>query len=129
MRNFITLSLTVLAFVVANHAYTIQPRIVDGEKAKSGQFPYYAFLDIKLNEREGSACGASLINNEWLITAAHCLKNAQSVDVHLGEHQLNYRKAGHKAFTIESDEFYTHPEYKHNIALNDIGKCIFSKIY
>lgn len=124
MRNFIALSLAVLAFVAISHAYTIQPRIVDGEKAKSGQFPYYAFLDVKLNEPgKGSACGASLINDEWVVTAAHCLKDARSVDVHLGEYQLNNRKPEHKAFKVKLNDFYPHPEYKHNMALNDIGKC------
>lgn len=126
MSNFTSLSLAVLAFVVASHAYTIQPRIVDGEKAKSGQFPYYAFLDIKLlDPRKGSACGASLINDEWIVTAAHCLRDARSVDVHLGEYHLENLKPGHKSFKIERDEFHPHPEYKQNMALNDIGKCIW----
>lgn len=124
MSNFISLSLIVLAFAVVSQAYTIQPRIIDGEKAKSGQFPYYAYLSVQsLDPRKGSACGASLLNDEWLVTAAHCLQNARSVDVHLGEYHLKKRTPGHKSFKIERDEFHPHPEYKHNMALNDIGKC------
>lgn len=123
MSNIVSLSLVVLAFAVASHAYTIQPRIIDGEKAKAGQFPYYAYLSITSSDpRKGSACGASIINSEWILTAAHCLQNARSVDVHLGEHHLKNLKPGHKSFKIERDEFHVHPEYKHNMALNDIGK-------
>lgn len=124
MKNFVALSLAVLAFVAANHAYKIQPRIVDPEKATSGQFPFYAFLHTKTADpRERGACGSSIINDEWLVTAAHCLKGAIGVDVHVGEYQLTNPEPEHFTVQVGLDGLHSHPEYNERLALNDIGKC------
>ncbi|XP_078476034.1 uncharacterized protein LOC144737187 [Lampetra planeri] len=57
-------------------------RIVNGEPAKAGSWPWMASLSVARRHR----CGASLINNEWLVTAAHCIVNTDpnSLQVVLG---------------------------------------------
>ena len=57
----------------------MQPRIVGGEPAEPGDYPWavsLAFIDQNGSLR--SYCGGSLIGAEWVLTAAHC-------DVRVGE--------------------------------------------
>lgn len=46
-----------------------QGRIVGGEAAKFGEFPFM----VSLLKRSQHFCGASLVSERFLITAAHCL--------------------------------------------------------
>jgi hypothetical protein len=65
-------------------------RIVGGIEAVKNSWPWQAFLT------DGSfMCGASLINNNWLVTAAHCLERvaATNLKVYLGVHTLNPNEA------------------------------------
>lgn len=122
MRKFIVLSLAVLAFVVANHAYTIKSRIVDGEPAEPAQFPFYVYLDIKMqNPKMRGGCGGSIISDEWILTAAHCLHGARSIGVHMGEYQLNNPEPEHIGIEVDEDGLISHPEYDQRMPVNDIG--------
>nr|CAD7578738.1 unnamed protein product [Timema californicum] len=44
-------------------------RISNGDVAEVGQFPWQVALSIDRH----TACGASLISEEWVLTAAHCI--------------------------------------------------------
>lgn len=51
-----------------------EERIVGGEVASAGQFPYQAgmFLFKSFESDGASQCGGSLINPIWILTAGHC---------------------------------------------------------
>lgn len=121
MKSLALVVLITFSYLVTNNAFKLDSRIVDGQNAKIGQFPYYAFLNIRLLENEGAACGASLLSDEWLLTAAHCLRGAKSLDVVLGESQLEHFEPGAIAISVGSDGFHVHPDYNPSAALNDIG--------
>ena len=51
-------------------------RIVGGTKAKPGDWPWQVNIDYKYNTANpGAHCGGTLINDEWVLSAAHCFES------------------------------------------------------
>ena len=54
-----------------------QDRIVGGENAKKGSYPWQVYLEIHLDldyldgEGESGTCGGSILSENWIVTAAH----------------------------------------------------------
>lgn len=59
---------------------TVVSRIVGGRKAQPGEFPY----QVSLQKRQflifpwSHFCGASIISNRWVLTAAHCVQGTSA---------------------------------------------------
>ncbi|CAG9564979.1 unnamed protein product [Danaus chrysippus] len=92
-------------------------RIVGGNFANFGQFPYQAGLLINLVDGRQSVCGASLISNSRLVTAAHCWfsggSQARDFLVVLGS--ITLYSGGIRIYTINvrTHENFN-PRYLHN---------------
>lgn len=47
-------------------------KIVGGQNAFPGEWPW----QVALMDKKGIFCGGSLVSNQYVITAAHCLKTS-----------------------------------------------------
>lgn len=91
-------------------------RIVNGFPASPGQFPYQVFLR-GFNAGGGAlACGGSLISNQWVLTAAHCITGVVRFEIPMGTINFNSPEV-----MGTSTEFIIHPQYNPNNLNNDIG--------
>ncbi|OWR55096.1 trypsin serine proteinase T26 [Danaus plexippus plexippus] len=101
-------------------------RIVSGWEAVNGQIPYQ--LSLRMVDASGSVfgCGATLIHNEWAMTAAHCTARRVTIVIRVGGVELS-----RPSLILESTEYYNHPLYIESLAgvvqPNDIGLIKLNK--
>jgi len=93
-------------------------RIINGEPAVSGDYPWMAAIYFTTPERT-SFCGGSLISDRWVLTAAHCVYDADNFTVYLGSNSLTLNDP-HRVI-IQTSLYTIHPEYNQATLDNDIG--------
>ncbi|XP_028167476.1 serine protease 30 isoform X2 [Ostrinia furnacalis] len=88
---------------------TAQRRIVGGDDAGFGTFPWQAYIRIG-----SSRCGGSLISRRHVVTAGHCVARAQPrhVRVTLGDYVINSAAEPLPAYTFGVRSIKVHPLFK-----------------
>uniref|UniRef100_A0A8C1UEC5 Chymotrypsin B-like n=1 Tax=Cyprinus carpio TaxID=7962 RepID=A0A8C1UEC5_CYPCA len=92
-------------------------RIVNGEEAVPHSWPW----QVSLQDFTGfHFCGGSLINEYWVVTAAHCSVRT-SHRVILGEHNKGSSNTQEDTQTMRVSKVFTHPQWNSNTIENDIA--------
>ncbi|XP_028837786.1 trypsin-2-like isoform X1 [Denticeps clupeoides] len=106
-----------LVFIVLLGAALLLPvaqeddKIVGGYECKPYSQPWQASLNVGYH-----FCGGSLVNKDWVVSAAHCYQSR--IEVRLGEHNIGYSE-GNEQF-ISSEKVIRHPNYDSWNIDNDI---------
>uniref|UniRef100_W5LXI2 Peptidase S1 domain-containing protein n=1 Tax=Lepisosteus oculatus TaxID=7918 RepID=W5LXI2_LEPOC len=104
--------------------------IVGGQDAYLGKWPWMAFVQVKTFSRTFQ-CGGSLLNDRWVLTAAHCLKKpfletCNSLVV-LGGHKLDICNEHQQTRSIRRvilHEGYTNTNQGSDIALVELDSPV-----
>ncbi|XP_027598547.1 coagulation factor IX [Pipra filicauda] len=106
-------------------------RVVGGTDSMKGEVPWQVLL---LDSNGEGFCGASIINEKWVVTAAHCLEKGLDISAVAGEH--NTREDDHTEQRRKVVKALPHPtydasinEYHNDIALLELDEPLVFNSY
>ena len=110
------------ALIVLGHS--IRPPIIEGTEANLHEFPYQVSLQWNFNNgsRARHFCSGSIINQRWILTAAHCLEEYTEdgwFEVVAGVNNIAHEEAGAQRRNVTRYE--QHESYDLSAIRYDIG--------
>ncbi|GAB0099794.1 serine proteases 1/2-like [Sergentomyia squamirostris] len=108
-------------------------RIINGQPATDGQFPYYIFIIIRGTTRtnqtsDKSYCGGSIISSIWAMTAGHCYEvgsRRERISYKL-DAGMTVRGSPRQSTIVDQSNARRHPSYNDNRLENDVALLKFS---
>ncbi|XP_060776199.1 serine protease 27-like [Neoarius graeffei] len=109
---------------VCGHA-PFNTRIVGGQSASDGTWPWQVSLQSPAYTG-GHFCGGSLINKDWVLTAAHCFSSTKTsgLTVYLGKQTLSGLNPNQIARGVK--QVILHPKYNSATQDNDIALLLLN---
>ncbi|XP_034980854.1 coagulation factor IX-like [Zootoca vivipara] len=98
----------------------VRIRVVGGMDSKKGEIPWQVYI---LNQEQKGFCGGSIINERWIVTAAHCLEYVPHTVV-AGEHNVNIEDGTEQrrrvTRTVPHPTYNASNKYHNDIALLEL---------
>ena len=101
------------------------PKIVGGSGARIADYPYQVAIVHPINtwgvRTYSQFCGGSILSQEWILTAAHCVigKSSYNIFVAAGTDDVSY--GFRKGTVVATGDMYIHPDYDEDKNINDIA--------
>jgi trypsin len=87
---------------------SVSPKIVGGTAVPNSKYPFVASVTLYRNGKPDASCGGSLIDQDSVLTAAHCLLNTTGAVVVVGRTDLRKKGRGQE---IGASRPFIHPRY------------------
>ncbi|XP_070816903.1 granzyme G-like [Chaetodon trifascialis] len=110
---FVHCSLVILILTLGGQVHTEE--ISGGHEAAAHSRPYMALLKLYTQNKKTKHCGGFLLNEDFVMTAAHC--QAESYNVLLGVHDIHNTD---EIQTISVEQACPHKDYNAANYMNDI---------
>ncbi|CAG5109935.1 Oidioi.mRNA.OKI2018_I69.chr2.g4403.t1.cds [Oikopleura dioica] len=95
-------------------------RIINGTTAGTN-WPF--IVRIKVDKM--FLCGGAILNEQWIVTAAHCLRNMNHVVVTLGDRSKLFQEEDE--IQVTPDHFFIHPDFNPTSMVNDVALIKLNK--
>lgn len=109
---------------VARYLKKEQPKIVGGQLAAVGAYPWQVSLGVSwiASPYQAHFCGGSIYNESWIVTAAHCLVDTQPKDVVVtaGTNVLGTGGSRHNVKRVIVKRDYASSTHDNDIALIEL---------
>ena len=118
----------VLSSVCGKRTYYNRGKITGGSSARHGSYPWMAMLYRHPCTQNCLFCGGSILDNKYVITAAHCIvdNRNRSFIVRVGAHQVQSNVGPEWWCTVKNvavHPSYDHASYDYDVALIQLGQC------
>lgn len=105
-----------------------EPRIVGGKPAAMGQFPYQVLLYIKTDDGT-HLCGGTIIAQQYVLTAAHCVSDAKASGIEVLAGNINRSVSRGQWIQSRVSEVYVHESYMPDKNYNDVAVLKLEQSY
>ena len=94
-------------------------KIINGVLADENEFPYFVFISLYKNGEVGG-CGGSLISEEYVLTAAHCVYDIDAKDIFvvIGLNHIDSKL--NAQFSSGIDEVILHEDFTNAMSMADL---------
>lgn len=101
------------------NAFKFESKIIKGNSASLGQFPYFAHLVFTTDDGDTTGCSGSLLSDYFVISAAHCTIDSTYALVYLGYLKRDCDDECQQ-YTVLKKNFHVHPDFIAKKVINDI---------